>query len=501
MPQVISRLLDVPDLAGLTAVASKAVVRKSDNTGWEIRPPALTDQATVFSSTLVASNLSGTNSGDQTITLTGNVTGSGTGSFATTIAAAAVTNAMLAGSIVSSKLIGTDIATVGTIIAGTWTGTTIAIANGGTGQTSANAGFNALSPFTTLGDTLYGGTSGVGTRIPGATSATRQFFTQTGNGTVSAAPLWATILAGDLPNHSAALLTSGLVTLNRGGANADLSATGGAGQYLKQSGVGSALTVGTIATADLPGSFSGFGNPGGTVGLTAVNGTATTAMRSDGAPPISLGIAPTGTSAWTASHQFGAGTADANHRVVIYSPNNDTNHGLKVMANNGTAGLEFGYGGIFSTTAMNVVAGAGSNLTLGGNAAVQLTMSSTLSSFSVPVSTTHIIGNSSAPTIAAGTGAGTGPTIAIVGNDLCLKVTLTTGTLPVVSATVFTVTFNAAYGAAPIPQMTGGNGAAASLNGLSMVYPTTTTTTMVLNSDTTALTASTQYIWYFTLTQ
>lgn len=40
--------------------------------------------------------LTGTNSGDQTITLTGNVTGSGTGSFATTIAANAVTLAMMA---------------------------------------------------------------------------------------------------------------------------------------------------------------------------------------------------------------------------------------------------------------------------------------------------------------------------------------------------------------------------------------------------------------------
>lgn len=40
--------------------------------------------------------VSGTNTGDQTITLTGNVTGSGTGSFATTIANNAVSNAMLA---------------------------------------------------------------------------------------------------------------------------------------------------------------------------------------------------------------------------------------------------------------------------------------------------------------------------------------------------------------------------------------------------------------------
>ena len=41
-------------------------------------------------------NLSGTNTGDQTITLTSDVTGSGTGSFATTIANDAVTNAKLA---------------------------------------------------------------------------------------------------------------------------------------------------------------------------------------------------------------------------------------------------------------------------------------------------------------------------------------------------------------------------------------------------------------------
>lgn len=40
--------------------------------------------------------LTGTNSGDQTITLTGDVTGSGTGSFATTVANSAITNAKMA---------------------------------------------------------------------------------------------------------------------------------------------------------------------------------------------------------------------------------------------------------------------------------------------------------------------------------------------------------------------------------------------------------------------
>jgi hypothetical protein len=49
------------------------------------------DQDTSITGTISASNLSGTNTGDQTITLTGDVTGSGTGSFATTLANTAVT--------------------------------------------------------------------------------------------------------------------------------------------------------------------------------------------------------------------------------------------------------------------------------------------------------------------------------------------------------------------------------------------------------------------------
>jgi len=103
--------------------------------------------------------VSGTNTGDQTITLTGDITGSGTGSFATTIGNAKVTNAMLAGSIAASKLIGTDIATVGTITTGIWNGTTISPAKGGTGVAN---GTNNTITFTgnyTLGLTLSANTS------------------------------------------------------------------------------------------------------------------------------------------------------------------------------------------------------------------------------------------------------------------------------------------------------------------------------------------------------
>lgn len=53
------------------------------------------------------------------------------------------------------------------------------------------------------------------------------------------------------------------------------------------------------------------------------------------------------------------------------------------------------------------------------------------------------------PGIAAGAGAGTGPTISITGNDLEGYVTLTPGTSPAASSTVWTVTFEEAFGTAP----------------------------------------------------
>lgn len=88
--------------------------------------------------------------GEATATaLSGAITVSDTG--VTTIATGYVTNAMLAGSIAASKLVGTDIATVGTITAGTWTGTTIAVDNGGTGQTTIQGAFNALSAASHIG--------------------------------------------------------------------------------------------------------------------------------------------------------------------------------------------------------------------------------------------------------------------------------------------------------------------------------------------------------------
>jgi hypothetical protein len=57
----------------------------------------------------------------------------------TSIPNAVITNAMLSGNISSNKLVGTDIHTVGTITTGTWSGTVIAVNNGGTGISATEA--------------------------------------------------------------------------------------------------------------------------------------------------------------------------------------------------------------------------------------------------------------------------------------------------------------------------------------------------------------------------
>ena len=81
--------------AGVVTLAKQAdmatgslVYRKTAAAG----PPEIQTLATLKTDL----GLTGTNSGDQTVTLTGNVTGTGTGSFATTIANGVVTNAMQA---------------------------------------------------------------------------------------------------------------------------------------------------------------------------------------------------------------------------------------------------------------------------------------------------------------------------------------------------------------------------------------------------------------------
>lgn len=79
-----------------------------------------------------------------------------------------------------------------------WTGQ-LSIARGGTGQATATAAFDALDPLTTLGDIIYNnGTNSV--RLAGTTINLLQTLSQTGTGSVSAAPAW--IAAGRIASGS-----------------------------------------------------------------------------------------------------------------------------------------------------------------------------------------------------------------------------------------------------------------------------------------------------------
>lgn len=118
---------------------------------------------------------------------------------------------------------------------------TLAIAHGGTGQTTAGAAFDALSPNTTLGDVAYRGSSN-NVRLAGNTTTTKKFLTQTGDGTNSAAPSWGTLAAGDVPT----------LNQNTTGSAASLSVTlaigsGGTGQTTANAALNALLPTQTSA--------------------------------------------------------------------------------------------------------------------------------------------------------------------------------------------------------------------------------------------------------------
>ena len=64
---------------------------------------------------------------------------------------------------------------------------TLGVTNGGTGQATAS-----------LGSVVYGSGANTNATLSGNTTATKNFLTQTGTGTVSAAPAWGTIASADL---------------------------------------------------------------------------------------------------------------------------------------------------------------------------------------------------------------------------------------------------------------------------------------------------------------
>ncbi len=104
---------------------------------------------------------------------------------------------------------------------------------------SPSATFNALSPMTTLGDLEYESGPNTAARLPGNTTSTKKYLSQTGTGSVSAAPAWAQIASGDLSDGASLATVTGTQSLQ----NKTLNGSGGgnAVNLLNQQFFGSAI--------------------------------------------------------------------------------------------------------------------------------------------------------------------------------------------------------------------------------------------------------------------
>jgi hypothetical protein len=131
---------------------------------------------------------------------------------------------VLSGSTLGSGVTGSSLTSVGTITSGTWTGTAIAIANGGTGQTTAMTAATAL--------------------LPAQTSNSGKYLTTDGSGTLS----WGTVSEYSAPTLGSTSISSGATVTTIAGltlSNATLSGTltagggtGTSGQVLASTGSG-----------------------------------------------------------------------------------------------------------------------------------------------------------------------------------------------------------------------------------------------------------------------
>jgi hypothetical protein len=121
-------------------------------------------------------------------------------------------------------------------------------------------GGGSTNPMTTLGDTLYENAAPAAVRLAGNTSATKNFLTQTGNGTISAAPAWAIIAAGDVPalnqntTGTASNITDTLDHVPAPAANVSMNSHKITSVATAQTS-GDALPYGQAAAGDLGGSY------------------------------------------------------------------------------------------------------------------------------------------------------------------------------------------------------------------------------------------------------
>lgn len=299
-----------------------------------------------------SNGLAGTSSGGATPALTlstsvtGMVKGNGTSFSAATSGTdyAPGTSANATGIVKSTTTTGALTAATSSDVIGlfsTCSGTQYLGADGSCHTPSA--GFT--NPMTTLGDIMYEDATPVAVRLAGNTTTTKKFLTQTGTGSVSAAPAWGALASGDIPNNaantsgSAGSLSSTLIvgqggtgdtsliayapvvggTVNSGALQSASSGQNNSGYVLTSTGAASVPTwqapsVGTVTSvaATVPSVLSISGSPITSSGTLAIgySGTALP-IANGGTGKTSVTTAPTASSwaGWDANSNLSANNA------------------------------------------------------------------------------------------------------------------------------------------------------------------------------------------------
>lgn len=244
-----------------------------------------------------------------------------------------------------------------------------------------------------------------------------------------------------------------------------------------------AVTICTLTTVTFLGSTTGSQTGAGTIVVTGKPASTET-----------WALGPSGDTLWWIgpSHTLYPLNFPTGSGVTTIAPFSGTSiaNGASISGTSLTLGIADATNpGMVSTTTQTI----GGNKTFNGNISVIAGSTST-------AIIRHVEGAPPAsmpPAIAAGTGAGTSPTVSLTGGDLNGVITVTTGTLPTASGVVVTVTYHSAYDNDTYPILQPANSLTALLTGATMVFTTGSTTTFTITAGTGGLAAATTYIWYY----